>query len=150
MEFVYVGGEIIRRLPHKETLTAMPPKKRRTVVRVNDPELESAIIEYDRYRTMRLGIEKAAEQVKDSSENPVRTYMESILQRYNAEYGDVDVYVVSDFVTLSITRKAGAARLDGSKLIAAGVDPGVIKNATMRTPYNVYTPTVKKPGQSGG
>ena len=116
----------------------MPPKfkpKKRTEVRINDPDLNAAILSFNRLRAPRLSA------THQSEEDVFKKQVAELVAGYHKEHG-VDIYRTSNGVAIQLAPNAGQASIDGKKLLELGVDPDIIKKATVRNPYIVYTPIV--------
>ena len=103
-------------------------------VRLNDAELDAAAQDFYFSRNARLVAEK--------DEKADRERMLSSLDGHHKEHG-AKVYRTSDRVAITLSERDGNPRIDGSKLLALGVDPDIIRQATERTPYTIYAVKMK-------
>ena len=114
----------------------MPPKKKEYIgVNINDPELNAAIIGFDHLRAARL------KATNTPLEDEAKKQVAELLSGYHEEHG-VDIYRTDDYVAVRVNLNAGQSHIDGKKLLELGVDPEIIKKATIRNPYLIYTPLV--------
>ena len=114
----------------------MPPKKVKTEVRINDPELDVAIRTFAHWRSERSKAEKLEKEAKET--------LAQMLSGPHKEHG-ADVYRTSDNVAVSMTYSSGQPRISGDRLMELGVTPDVIAQATSRNPYYQYSPQITQP-----